>query len=362
MIADSDARRASRAPLVVAAVSFAIGSFFAFNALRVSGFDPAIFLAFGDRAAGEISYAEERLGRTVPTRPGGGHDGKTFFIQANDPLYLNPSQHGVFIDEPRYRAQRMLYPLLAGVLGGFQPTWILWSMLAINVALFGVGGWITSRLAEAMGVSPWLGFAFVANLGVLFEWFISGSGVLAFTLALAATWAMSRQRAGQAVALFALAVLAREVMLLYVAGVGLLTWLRFGRRSALTVVLVPTISMLAWAAYLRLRLPDSGSVDAVGALGVPFEGMSAAFDSWVAHPIDGLTALVYLAVLTAVGIRAWRTPTYLGWGTAPFLMLAIVLSEGVWGRMFDFSRVLIPTTTAFLLANLRRPVEVSADR
>ena len=89
---------------------------------------------------------------TSETRPNLGHDGKFFFAQANDPLSLQPERHAAFLDGPLYRAQRMLFPLIAGGFGLFPPGVVVWSMLVTNLLAMGVGALLAARLAIRWGV------------------------------------------------------------------------------------------------------------------------------------------------------------------------------------------------------------------
>jgi hypothetical protein len=76
--------------------------------------DATVFIGFGEDAPATRAYAEDRLG-TVYLRGDQGHDGKFFFIQANDPWVLAPENNAAVLDRPLYRSQRMLYPVLAGL-------------------------------------------------------------------------------------------------------------------------------------------------------------------------------------------------------------------------------------------------------
>src|ERR671923_84665 len=134
--------------------------------------DPSAFVAFGEDSPVQTPYGRRLLGDVV-TRPGGGHDGQAFFIQANDPWYLHPEENAALLDRPVYRAQRMLFPTLAGLFAaaslsrevmlafavGVMVWWwlqhreILWRLVAVPLgamALWGV--YVLVRLAGIEGV------------------------------------------------------------------------------------------------------------------------------------------------------------------------------------------------------------------
>ena len=140
------------------------------------GWDPTIFIAFGDTAIPTTDFAQARLGeRLSPT--GQGHDGKYFFVQAHDPLLLSPAEHAVVLDRPLYRSQRMLYPVLGGRRWTLESTRIMWGCLVVNVLAWRAGTFATSMVAQRMGGSAWWGLAFAFNIGLISEINISGAGV-----------------------------------------------------------------------------------------------------------------------------------------------------------------------------------------
>jgi hypothetical protein len=134
----------------VAAVGVMIGVALVIRNLIPVGWDITTFAAFGADAPETLAYGQSLLG-DVEARAGLGHDGKFFFIQANDPWLLQPSDHASYLDRPLYRAQRMLYPMLAGGFGLFSQHVVVWAMVLINVAALGVGTLVTSQVARAMG-------------------------------------------------------------------------------------------------------------------------------------------------------------------------------------------------------------------
>ena len=117
-------------PYVIAQVA---GAIVAASLLRHDG-DIAGLIKFGEGVNARVitEHVEDVLGREVATVEAGGHDGKFFFLQALDPLYLEPTEHAALLDRPTYRAQRMLYPLLAGVGGLASPAVTLWTMAFIS--------------------------------------------------------------------------------------------------------------------------------------------------------------------------------------------------------------------------------------
>ena len=169
---------------------------------------------------------------------------------------------------------------------------------------------------------------------------------------------------------FTIAVLAREVMFLYLAGALLLRLART-RRIPWMIGIPPTIAAVSWAAYLRLRLTEGSGVDEVQEFGLPFGGMAGAFENWIDNPVDLAVIVALIAIMPMLIVRAIRRPTYLTWGSLGFVVLAVFFSRQVWWRFFDISRAIAPVLTAYLVATfapaddeetpINEPLDRSAD-
>jgi hypothetical protein len=99
-----------------------------------------------------------------------------------------------------------------------------------------------------------------------------------------------------------------------------------------------------------VRIDPVGIVEDIEEIGVPFAGMLGAVPAWRESPVDLAVAIVYLAILGWFAARAVRSRSYLTWGTAAFVLLALLLTEQVWRNFFDIGRAIAPVFTAFVLA------------
>lgn len=334
---------------LVAAVGLLIGLVYVVRSLAAVDWDPSLFAAFGEEATPTREYAEERLGE-VFLRKYQGHDGKFFFVQANDPFLLNPEENAYVLDRPAYRSQRMLYPVLAGGLGLFGPVTILWAMIAVNVAALAAGTWVVGRVAQELGGSVWWGLAFALNPGMLSEIAIGGAGVVAAALAFAGVLGLLRSRHAEALTCLTLAVLAREAMLLVVGGCALWLWLQGERRRAVSAAVVPTIAAGLWAVYVRMRVADAIDRAQIEEIGLPFRGFIEAFSSWLDEPVSLITGCAIMALLLVFLFRSIQARDLLRLGFVGFVFLAIVFTEQVWRSYFDITRAVAPLLTAFLIS------------
>ena len=319
-----------------------------------SGFNPTIMMAQGEASAVPLSYAEDLVSSEVATRTFLGHDGKFFFAQAVDPWIASPQTLARVLDFPTYRAQRMLYPLVASGFGTLSPDAVVWGLIVANVMAVGVGGWFTARLAESLGASAWVGLAFPLNPGVLGELDIDGSGVFALCLGLASLLALRQSRVTTAALLMSAAVLSRETMLLFAVGALAGGWF-MARRWIWPIVVWPILSVSLWRVYTTLRfsgleettnLTDGLSRNFTVA---PLGGLVSAFGEWQLASRNLVWGLALIGLLFLFTLRAVRTRTPESWSALPFVALAVFASAFVWKEPYDIARATAPVFTAYAL-------------
>jgi len=338
------ASRRTRAGLV-ALVALVLTSALVVRALSAFDWDVTVFASFGAEGPTR-AYAEERLGEVV-LRGDLGHDGKYFFVQANDPWLLEPGDNAEILDFPIYRSQRMFYPLLAGGFGLFGPETIVWGLLVVNVAAMALGTLGAARLARSLGGSSWWGLAFLGNLGLIFTLTIDSAGIVAAACAIWAVALVYEGRIAPAVGLLTAATLTREVMLLCGAGVAVWLWTEGRRRQALYAGGIPFLLLAVWEAYLRLRL--DADEPGVGAIGPPLVGLVKAIPEWADDSVVLATGLLVIGLSILFVMRWWPSRTPLGWAFVGFVPLGLVLTDKVWIPYFDFTRALAPLFTAAIL-------------
>ncbi len=336
-------------PLIVGLIGVTLASLVAFRVWSAFDRDTTIFVAFGVESLDINHYAEEKLGHEVAKRAALGHDGKYFFVQANDPLVLEPEENIAVIDRPLYRSQRMFYPLLAGAGGLLSADAIVWTLLFINIIAMGLGTWAVAHLAQRMGGSPWWGLAFALNLGFISEMNIDGAGVVAAAAAFGAVLMLLDEKLGWAVALLTISVLSREAMLIAVAGSAFWLWRRDRKRDALWITAVPVAAVALWGIYLRLRISFDTGLSEVQEIGWPFGGFLDAFEIWRSDSLNMVAGLAMMLLLVLFTRRVLISGQLVGWAFLGFVPLAILFTRQVWQSYFDITRAAAPVFTAFVL-------------
>src|SRR3990172_6865503 len=90
--------------------------------LSAYAWDPSVFIVAGER------FTSPRA--DIYIHPRDGYDGQFYYRLALDPLTIERTAHGIRLDNPPYRQQRILYPVLAWLVGRVIP--VPWAMLLVN--------------------------------------------------------------------------------------------------------------------------------------------------------------------------------------------------------------------------------------
>ena len=142
-----------------------------------------------------------------------GYDGQFYYRLALDPFSNKERVQGIRFDNPRWRQQRILLPVLTWLIAGGEPELTATVMLAINLlaiaAITIVGGALLCRY----GLSPWpaLLLAFYPGFAISIERFLSEP--LSCLLLLLSLLSLAYKRVAWGGIILVLAILARETAL-----------------------------------------------------------------------------------------------------------------------------------------------------
>jgi len=195
-----------------------------------------------------------------------GYDGQFVYALAIDPIGGAPA-----MDVPTYRYQRILYPMLARVIGLGQAGLIGWALILINLIALIAGTAILETILVEHGASRWYALAYGLFAGTLMPVRLDLTEPLAYALALGGVLAAMRTRYRLSAGMLALAALTKETTLLFTAAA--LASLAADRQRLLRVIetgLIAVVPFVAWQFVLRAQFGQFG-VGSGGALGTPFE-------------------------------------------------------------------------------------------
>lgn len=224
-----------------------------------------------------FTVAGDRFVRDAPgidtVHPGTGYDGQFVYRMTLEPFPRETTRHGITLDNPPYRAQRVGLPLLAHALSrtGIPPAW---SLIAVNVLALLAAAAAAAVLAQRHRRHALWGVAVALSPGLVVSLTRDLTEPLATALLLAGLVAWPR-RPILATTAFTAAVLTRETVLAVLAGLGLYELYRLAKRRPQALrnaglLLVPLAVTVAWQLHLRSvwgELPISATD---GDVGTPF--------------------------------------------------------------------------------------------
>jgi hypothetical protein len=266
--------------------------------------------------------------------PGGlGLDGQQYYAVARDPMHVR--DNAAYLDRPRYRMQRPVFPLLAWALhpmgGG---TGLVVAFVIVGIAALFIGCIATGALSAALGGPPWAAAFFAATPGAFWSLRVTVADGLALALALSAVAFAARAHHRRALACAVVAVLTKEVALLILIG-----WYlsNRSRRNALMAA-AATAAIIGWAAVLRIVLPPDGA--GVNEFSLPFVGLArAATRHWFDHQElwGGATAVTALG-LAAFVLARYRLRHPLSGIVLVLVAFASIMNSDVIGLNFGATR------------------------
>lgn len=330
------------APLLLVA---AAGGVFVFGMLRAHDFDASWFVTAGDKYC---DAARVPPGLTV--RPNSdGFDGQFYYRLALDPLTSRPTDHGITLDVPALRHQRILYPLLAKLVSLGSERWLPWAMIAVNLSALCLLGWLGGLHARLLERHALWGVFLPLYPGSLLTLTRDLVELTEVALLAASLLLVRRGRHVAAALLLALAVLAKETAVLVAAGAALVYAADLltgrARRVRWHYFAAPLAVFVLWQAALFYHWGEvpvfAGRVN----LAAPLKGFAGFLADAAEYrtPLQrrALPELLYLVAFAAAVLYCLRSTTasareIIAW----FLYgaLALLLSRAIWVEDWTFLR------------------------
>ena len=287
-----------------------------------------------------------------------GYDGQFYAQLAVEPLLLDPAIN-VALDNPAYRARRILFSWTAFLFGFGQPALILQAYAIQNIVFWFVLALLLTRWFPPQNLqnfSLWFGCLF--SHGALFSVMSAVPDGPSMLLLALTVIAIERGRSNRAAGLIGLAGLAKDINLLWstilidTRSTNRRGWLLLGPR--LILVVTPLAVWMLYLFYADLEFRDAAGFRNFSA---PFTGYVALWDTtlselakdgWDSYGRFNLFLLVSVSTQTIVliWVRAWGDPW---WRTGmASCVLMVFLGSAVWeGHPSAATRVLLPMTFAF---------------
>jgi hypothetical protein len=247
-----------------------LNGFFLGKELEKYGFNFSVLFRFGEVFVNRLLVPSKFLVFENTE----GYDGQFYYVLAQKPFAKEPSVMGVSLDDPPYRQQRFLFPVLAGLLSLGQPTLLPYVFVGINLVCLMAIAYLGTRLAERSGKHPIFGLIFALYPGFLFSLSRNVVEILEITLLLGAFLALEKKRILWAGILLSLAILARETALIAVFGLAAYMFLRRllqKKRIDPKTLILPLATYLTVRIWIYLTWHNFGT-EFGGHTGIPFEG------------------------------------------------------------------------------------------
>ena len=289
----------------------------------------AILVAWVIIQAGGDPLSLARLGtRYSQGDPNGteGYDGQFIYYIARNP---DPVEVLPYLDVPAYRYQRILLPLLARYLSLGKVEVIPWMLAGLGIFAQAAGTWAVAELLIGWGVSGWYALVYALWVGFILAVRLDLPEPLAYSLVAGALLSQERGKPWLAWPLLGLALLAKEVIALFVVAALLSSLQKKDWKNASGLLLVSILPYIVFQLWLWKVFGQPG-IGSGGAMATPFELI----------PLMGLLRIgyfspVYLLAMLVVflpavivpalwgvwmGIRKWIT------GDASVVVLALIMN------------------------------------
>lgn len=331
--------------LVLSAFAYLI---FILLRLSVHDWDPSYFIGAGKKHS-DPSLVPSNL--TVSSR---GYDGQYYYRLALNPFTRERTEWGIKLDNPAYRQQRIIYPLIVWMLSLGQPGPVPWLMILVNLVAVSFIGWMGAKYVASLGVQPIWGIVFSFYPGFLLTIARDLTEIVAILFLLSGLFFLRRGKGVYATCAFTLAVLSRETAIPFLFIMMLVNVVRRATRrrpeESWYIFSIPLITYCIWQlALLQLWGPtlviyNSGAARGTG----PFlSGFIEAFSS--AHQMSfmrqqvrlaEIALLIGFALFVLFSIRFSRAYLHEKISFVVYLMLALFLVREVWVEDWAFLRAL----------------------
>lgn len=314
--------------------------------LRTRGGDVSLFVIAGGE---NVDASKVPAGLTVIPNIGG-YDGLTFYRLALNPFSGEQKSHGIRLDNPPYRQQRIGYPFVVWILALGHSAWIPALLVAVNILAAAAMAGFAGAFAKRYGLNPLWGVMVPLYPGFVLTFSRDLAEIVAAAFAMGAIWAHASRRNTAAAILLTCAVLTRETTLLLAVALAA-AWLiekllRRERRIGVITFALPIAVYAIWQIFLAFRWGVSPLRAGAPARELPFVEF-ARFLAAASFRRDHLERLyflesLFLAAVVIVIVLVWRrSRAPLEWRLAWLGYLAIfsILPHTIWLEDFGFLRI-----------------------
>ncbi len=315
-----------------------VTALFFLKVLSSHGWDPLVFVL--------LTPGNTPVGQTWNV----GYDGRFSYHLAINPLGATEG-----LDEPNYRYQRILFPLIVKLLSFGQPSLVPWMMILLNLGATILAAKIIGEMLIRRKVSPMWGGVLFFSIGYLLALRMDLLEPLALALALGGWLAKEKDRPGWAILLFALASLAKDIALLFPVALAVVDFANGYRGRALLLAFASCLPYLMLFVFLanHFGMPIE-AIEKSRLLIVPLAGYAAMQD------VPSKIVVSLWAIAPAVAGGSWAAIEVLrqrfaaSWSGDAMLVIAcagllVILPQPTWLDPLAILRLATGLIAALLL-------------
>lgn len=258
--------------LILSLVAAALNTAIVIKSASSPGAHPATMVFPGASGPSARAFLEDFPNAALPD--GIGHDGQQFYAIARQPL--RPNSVAPHLDRPRYRLQRIAFPLISFLLhpqGGGRG--LVAAMVVVGALSLVAGGLATGMTSTLLGGPSWPAAVFALLPGALIGMRLSTADNLAVAAALGAVAFSLANWHRFAVCSGVLATLAKESSWILLLGFAM--WRR--DRQGFRLAAIPALVAGTWWIALRLMVVDHSP--GITEFTIPFMGLVDSILYWV---------------------------------------------------------------------------------
>lgn len=282
-----------------------------------------------------------------------GYDGQFYYRLSLDPFTSSQADFGIRLDNPAYRQQRILYPLIVYVLSAGNASVVPFLLVLVNTVGIGVIAYFGALYSSNQNKHAFWGLTFPLYTGFLFTYARDLTEIIAASLLLAGIVYYQRHRWFLSCLFFTGALLAKETTLPVILAILFLNLLPpkkdIIRPSAICAGIPPLISII-WHVWLTIKWGNIWSVELRNNIGVLLGGVSEFIRSIPLLPSHVqqvyIAELIFLAVFVFSVIFALRSSfasLFIKLSWIIYLVMMISLTNKVWVEDFAYMRAFSET-------------------
>lgn len=335
-------------PAGIAAITLVVAGLIVIGRLSTFSWDPSTFVL-----AGEGLSDPNRVPANLQVIRGAfGYDGQAYYRLALDPFSDEKVDHGITLDSPAYRQQRIGYPVLAWMVSfGGRTTIVPWALIGINVLALGAIAWCGTLIAQEFGRSAIWGALLPIFPGFVVSLARDLVEPLAIAFLLGGVLLLIRNRSTLGALFLTAGVLTRETTLLVPIGLAIAFLIpravtNEDRRPAREFA-VPIAVFAAWQLFLYTRWHHLPILNNPNATDPPFVGFVRGLSDFIAA--GGYLSVIEMALILTFGvfvvtmIRKPPAASSLRIAALFATILVIVLDHTVWEDHAHFLRAFTET-------------------